>query len=83
MTEKLNSKLTKKTIGKVVQSFNSFLKIPDVMEKYVDLISLKKCQKKKLWCNQMTLYVVLITRSLNLLTQNHDLLALTYQSRTN
>lgn len=48
MTEKLNSKLTKKTVGKVVQSFNSFLKIPDVMEKYVDLISLKKCQKKKL-----------------------------------
>lgn len=48
MTEKLNSKLTKKTVGKVVESFNSFLKIPDVMEKYVDLISLKKCQKKKL-----------------------------------
>ena len=48
MTEKLNSKLTKKTVGKVVESFNSFLKIPDVMKKYVDLISLKKCQKKKL-----------------------------------
>lgn len=32
MTEKLNSKLTKKTVGKVVESFNSFLKIPDVME---------------------------------------------------
>ena len=57
MTEKLYSKLgEKKYIRKVDESFYTFLTRPSEVEKYVEFI--EKCQKQKLWCNQVLLIIV-------------------------